>query len=388
MTRVFLGVPGLPDATYIVRRSEVRTTVNFPAMCNIIGVWGRGIGTTGFREENGVNFGEGICEVVPGTLTNTGATLRTWVYEIWSASGQYIGFRPVTPANVVFQYTILGVPVPTQINGDDNFCTTSNNYTIANLPAGATVLWEAQPAYLVKINSPNSNQTTLTSLGNGIISLTATISNACGNQIVLTKQNISVGTPHIELVSFTNDVGGEGYWCSTHYNNIFTVQPDLQTVYEARLLNWPSMTLFRTNNNAVSGTDPFGYVPSGWYVFQLRASNSCGTSDWYETEIEYVDCMNYGGGGENFRVVASPNPTDGDLNVTIDKEKAEVMALSKTEKVFYQLYNFNRSTLVKQWTFNNSQNQQNLNVRGLRSGQYILVVTKGKYRQSAQIIIK
>ncbi len=53
MTRIFLGVPGLADAAYIVRGSEVRRNIAFPAMCNLIGVWGRGVGTTGLREENG-----------------------------------------------------------------------------------------------------------------------------------------------------------------------------------------------------------------------------------------------------------------------------------------------------------------------------------------------
>lgn len=391
MTRIFLGVPGLADAAYIVRRSEVRTNVTFPAMCNIIGVWGRGVGTTGFREENGRNFGEGICEVVPGTLTNTGCTLRTWVYEVWSASGQYIGFRPAAPANVVFQYTILGVPAPTQINGEDNICTTSNNYSIPNLLAGATVIWSVTPNGIVTVNSPNSNQTTLTSIGNGIITLTATISNACGNQIVLTKQNISVGIPQIEMVNFTNAVGGQGFWCSTHTNNLFSIEPSYLNSfppYEVRLLNYPSMTVFRTNNWANTGTDPFGYVPPGWYIFQLRTSNACGTSPWFETEIEYVDCFSYEGGGENFRIIASPNPTDGELNVTTDKEKAEVKTLSKTERVTYQLYDFNRTIIVKQWSFDNSQNRRTLNVSGLKAGQYILVVTKGKYRQSTQILIK
>ncbi len=145
-TRIFLGVPNLADAAYIVKRSEVRKTITLPAMCSTIGVWGRGVGTTGYREENGRCFGEGICEIVPGTLTSTKATLRTWIYEVWGINGQYYGFYPSTAANTVFQYTILGVPSPTIINGDNAFCTTSNNYTIPNLPAGATVQWSASPS--------------------------------------------------------------------------------------------------------------------------------------------------------------------------------------------------------------------------------------------------
>jgi len=37
-TRIFLGVPNFADAAYIVKRSEVRKTITFPAMCSTIGV--------------------------------------------------------------------------------------------------------------------------------------------------------------------------------------------------------------------------------------------------------------------------------------------------------------------------------------------------------------
>lgn len=92
--------------------------------------------------------------------------------------------------------------------------------------------------------------------------------------------------------------------------------------------------------------------------------------------------------GRFFRVQASPNPTFSDLYVPIDKEKTEVKALGRTEKVKYILYDFNKAHAVKQWTYFNDQTQRLLNVSGLKSGQYILVVTKGKYQQSIQIIIK
>lgn len=249
------------------------------------------------------------------------------------------------------------------------------------LPTTWTIL--SGPATLTA--GPGPNEATITATGTGTVNIRAT----SGNYI--TEDNINVtffSPPQIDFVSFTNDVGGEGYWCSSNFNNLFSVEPTLEAVsYEARLLNWPSLSLFRTNNFAQPGVDPFGYVPSGWYVFQLRATDECGTSEWYETEIEYVDCLNQGG-GENFRIVASPNPTDGGLNVIIDKEKEVVKSLSKNEKILFQLYNLGTTSLVKQWTFDNSQSRRNLHVQGLKSGQYMLVVTKGKYRQSTQIIIK
>lgn len=280
------------------------------------------------------------------------------------------------------------------INGSRTIqCNTTQFYSIQNL-AGCTYTWTTSGNLSIisgagtnRIEVINNDNTST----NGWVNVVINDSKGSfpdGRRAEFRLDINVVGTPpQIEMVLFSNAVGGEGYWCSTHNDNHFTVEPALQGVsYEARLLNWPGLTLFRTNNFAQPGVDPFGYVPSGWYVFQLRAASGCGTSNWYETEVEYVDCLDQGGG--NFRITVSPNPTEGDLNVSIDKEKAEVKALGNATKVTYQLYNFNRTAIVKQWLFDNSQRKRSLDVRGLQAGQYILVVTKGKYRQSVQIIIK
>jgi hypothetical protein len=279
------------------------------------------------------------------------------------------------------------IPTPTTglaISGNEAFCTGTSQYTL-NVPAGVNVSWETSNLFVATVPA-TGNPATVTKTGDGVVTITATIT-VCNTTMSVSNQ-IIVGIPPVNFVSFTNPVGGEGYWCSSHYGNSFTVDPTLSSAtYEANLLSWPSMTLVRTNPNAnPGGSDPFGYVPQGWYVFQLRATNTCGTTSWYETEVEYVDCSNNGSGGD-FRISASPNPTHGELNIIIDKEKPEVKALSKNEKVKYVLYDLNR-TQVKQWTFDNNQNQQKLNVGDIKPGQYILVVTKGKYQQSTQIIIQ
>ncbi|MDR2586476.1 MAG: S8 family serine peptidase [Prevotellaceae bacterium] len=105
-TVTFVSASGLAPGPYNVRRYEVRKTVAFPEQFQqIVGVWGRGVGTTGWSVANH-NYGEGFCEVVSSTSSEV--TLRTYVYEMWSISGQYIGYRPTTPANVTFAYTVLG----------------------------------------------------------------------------------------------------------------------------------------------------------------------------------------------------------------------------------------------------------------------------------------
>ncbi|WP_276359910.1 S8 family serine peptidase [Daejeonella sp. H1SJ63] len=100
-TSVFYAIPGLAPGTYVVKRYEVTRAVTFPySFCNIAGAWGRGVGTTGYSVAN-PNYGEGFCEVVPGTLTNTSATLRTYVYEVFNVLGQSMGYYPATPSNVL-----------------------------------------------------------------------------------------------------------------------------------------------------------------------------------------------------------------------------------------------------------------------------------------------
>lgn len=199
---------------------------------------------------------------------------------------------------------------------------------------------------------------------------------------------VTVGTPEISFISFTNPVNSDSYWCSSDYGNLFSVEPAISGVnYQANLLYWPSLTLYRSNLFATPTSDPFGYVPTGWYVFQIRATNVCGNSSWYEQEVEYVDCS-LGYQNENFTISSSPNPAERELYVTIANETPEVKALSKSESVIFSLSEFFTGQVVKQWNFKNDQNQQKLNIWGVRPGQYMLTVSKGKYKQSTKVIIK
>jgi Secretion system C-terminal sorting domain len=92
--------------------------------------------------------------------------------------------------------------------------------------------------------------------------------------------------------------------------------------------------------------------------------------------------QNYG-----FRISASPNPTSDDLNVTIDNETADVKALKKEENIKIDLIDFVTGTKRKSWSYKNVQNTFNLSVANLPKGQYVIRVSKGRYKQTKQIII-
>jgi len=112
-TATMLGVEGLSDGVYIVKRYEIRKSVNFGQVFQSSPyVWGRGVVTNGFSAAN-PNFGMGWCDKV--SSTNSGATLKTYIYKVWTISGTYLGWFPTTVSNVTWAYTVLGVPVPLSV---------------------------------------------------------------------------------------------------------------------------------------------------------------------------------------------------------------------------------------------------------------------------------
>lgn len=51
-------------------------------------------------------------------------------------------------------------------------------------------------------------------------------------------------------------------------------------------------------------------------------------------------------------------------------------------------YTLNQSHLIKQWKYKNDQNRFSLNVANLQKGSYIIVVKKGKFKESKQVLIE
>ncbi|MBC8346988.1 MAG: S8 family serine peptidase [Candidatus Marinimicrobia bacterium] len=111
-TITFFGTPSLAEGSYTVKRYDVQKTVTFSqSFIYPPYVWGRGVATNGYSGTN-PNYGMGWCNVVGSTVTTTGATLQTYVYEVWNNLGQYLGYFPTTPENTTFAYTALTAPPP------------------------------------------------------------------------------------------------------------------------------------------------------------------------------------------------------------------------------------------------------------------------------------
>lgn len=105
-TMTFLGGP--LSGQYIVKRYTVTKSVPLGNWVGTPNVYCRGINApTGWSAAN-PNYGTGFCEVASSTATS--ATLRTYLYEVWTLSGQYRGWYPTTAQNVQIHYTVNGIP--------------------------------------------------------------------------------------------------------------------------------------------------------------------------------------------------------------------------------------------------------------------------------------
>jgi parallel beta-helix repeat protein len=133
---------------YIAKRYDVRKTITLPQSNDKTYFWPRGANaTTGWTIDNPVNEEIGFCEVID--QTSTIATLRTYVYELWSwpSAGTYYGFYPCPPGNVNFAYTTLTSPHITTsgtLTSDETWFNPQGNSSInitgnVTVPAGKTL---------------------------------------------------------------------------------------------------------------------------------------------------------------------------------------------------------------------------------------------------------
>jgi hypothetical protein len=181
---------------------------------------------TGWLDENGNS--------TPATFTTTSDNIT--LTPIASPPGSVnvipeldnISYPPLTAIFGLVAYN------PTnQITGNSSLCSTAT-YSVNNLPSGVSVSsWSVSDNTIANITT-NGNQATLTATGNGTVSITANLTNICGQTKPIVKNNIYVGapdfSPYPEMSGDNNPMVGEYKWYSvtgaegaTSYNWYFDI---------------------------------------------------------------------------------------------------------------------------------------------------------------------
>jgi uncharacterized protein YggU (UPF0235/DUF167 family) len=126
---------------------------------------------------------------------------------------------------------------------------------------------------------------------------------------------------------------------------------------------------------------------------RLLANSACGSIDQRYTLEAIVN-------GYSFRMTASPNPAKGNINVKLDKTvdtsyntsaKQQSLAKGSTagSKTILSLYEMNSNTLVKQWSYNETDaSNYNLNIVGVKTGWYVLRMDRDNSVTTTKIFVQ
>jgi hypothetical protein len=226
---------------------------------------------------------------------------------------------------------------PYTISGNSSICA-SGTYFIPGLPRGATVSWSATPLNIVSISTSN-NVATVTKIYNGVITLSATITNGCGGNNPASK-SIEVGTPIITDINVSYPTDG----CYQKGSNIayqltFSSPTPISTDYPV-MGYYPGQSggsLTIVTPKMSSGNYGIA-IPNTLQYNRISAAgiNSCGTGLEVIKVFEYAD--HCGGGGIDFsekpnikastntidkkitRVSIFPNPAKSSIYVTVPSD--------------------------------------------------------------------
>lgn len=261
------------------------------------------------------------------------------------------------------------------ITGGSSLCSGSSAYTINNVPCNAVVTnWAATPSGIVSV-SASSNTATITKTGNGLVTLSADVTNLCGGIVHLTKQ-VTVGSYSPSDFPIT----GETSMCSN------------------------TLTTYSTNN-LVGATDYNWIIPapalsSGWSIYtgqgtpvltvitgsastalKLKVSNACTTGIVPSTTFVTVNPCG------NFMFTISPNPATN--TITIQQKPSTAKEASQNNITITHITIFdNLGNIKKQTKYSVLTKQASIDVNGLKSGIYFIEISNGSISERQQLVVQ
>lgn len=201
------------------------------------------------------------------------------------------------------------------ITGPEVICTTGQ-YELTDLPAGVTIVWEAQNGKLKIADGQGTNRINVSYLSSGIDVIKVTLTNMCEASLVITK-TITIGTPVVNI-----DYSQNGS-CNGSYQGWM-----LNASSPGTVTSW-----YWSVDNPSSGSwiidqpySPNTYVSvDGGGGISVTATNNCGTSRNGVTI--WSNCYEYG-------LMASPNPTTDNVTVAVAEPK-DVKSSNQKKALMY-----------------------------------------------------
>ena len=272
------------------------------------------------------------------------------------------------------------------VEGPASLCNPSA-YTLSGLAPNSTVIWSAAPADIVQLSCTNCLQTTLTIVGSGTITLTATITNACGTATV-SKQIIVNGSPDVSPTGIFTTTNFSGYLQSINCLKTYT-HPGMYSgtvdLYPGYPYTWtllsknPSTAIVSLSATSTPNQVAVTVKPKdASATYRLTSANACGS--YYRDYVFMADCtpaIEIERSEDELSV--APNPVNTTFVLSLKSEKnthviKEVVIKNKNGKE------------LKRTKFNNMSKMQTINIQNLPVDVYIVEAFNGVKWLSIKII--
>ena len=289
-------------------------------------------------------------------------------------------------------------PSQIEISGSSALCD-SNDYSVTNLPSGASVSWNMtidgdSTAAQLSVNTPAINQCQISRTGPQYLSFTATLTATIIYQndtiAVLSKDinapALSLPIPYV-IINTETDRGTGGMVGS--FNNI-NLNPNVMYYLNSLYFNGktPSLQVSPINGNYMfTPADSNGYhvmVPQGGSVIAVF-SDGCTTTNWIFWGHNSAYLMSIGGGEGQLIVDITEN--DSAVSEVTDTRSKEEMPVSLVN-LEWTLEVYEASAFRKVKTVDVKGNEYTLDTSSLPKGIYIVRAIVGKEILSEKITIK
>jgi hypothetical protein len=274
------------------------------------------------------------------------------------------------------------------ITGNTTICTSQT--LIAPFGNGVTYNWSVGNTSLVTL-APNGNTVLITRNGtaNGQTTVTVNISGDCGNTTLIIPIIVGKGANAITFNQCIINCDAGPYL----YANIVPVPGATNCNWYYKDMSNPSNP-FVFLEDAMFGTDWPLRRGNRNYTIRAEVITPCGNL--------IGDYVVFAPSCTGLAVAASPNPTTGNINLTFSvisdtttvasknsgQPLAPVRSLKSTGKTIISLFEFNTSSLAKQWIRNEIDSKRyNFNLAGLRKGLYVLQVDRDNQTITTKIIV-
>ena len=284
------------------------------------------------------------------------------------------------------------------ISGPSALCD-SNDYSVTNLPSGASVSWNMtidgdSTAAQLSVNTPAINQCQISRTGPQYLSFTATLTATIiyqNDTIAVLSKDInapaqSLPIPYV-IINTQTDLGTGGMVGS--FNNI-NLNPNVMYYLNSLYFNGktPSLQVSPINGNYMfTPADSNGYhvmVPQGGSVIAVF-SDGCTTTNWIFWGHNSAYLMSIGGGEGQLIVDITEN--DSAVSEVTDTRSKEEMPVS-LDNLEWTLEVYEASAFRKVKTVDVKGNEYTLDTSSLPKGIYIVRAIIGKEILSEKITIK